>query len=359
MNITTKYQYIDEEGNIANTLPTWATAEKLIEFYKTLVLIRQYDKKAIALQRTGQLGTYAPCLGQEAISLGIGFAMDKTDVMAAYYRDQGAQYLRGYSLASQLRYWGGDERGSSTQDAVFSEQDLPNCIPIANQITHAAGIASAIKIRRERRAVVATCGEGATSRGDFYESLNLAGVWQLPLVVVVNNNHWAISTPSTLQTQTPHIAQKSTAAGIQGITVDGNDIVAMYNAVQEALLKARQGKGATLIEAESYRLCDHTTADDATRYRNSDEVNAAWKKDPIKRLQNYLFQRSLWSPEKEQQLIENNQQFIDSEVAAYLATEPSNAADCFDHLYEELPYALQEQRKHFVEKSINSSHAGG
>ena len=359
MNITTKYQYIDEQGNIANALPAWATDEKLIEFYKTLVLIRQYDKKAIALQRTGQLGTYAPCLGQEAISLGIGFAMDKTDVMAPYYRDQGAQYLRGYSLASQLRYWGGDERGSGTQDAFFSEQDLPNCIPIANQITHAAGIASAIKIKREKRAVVATCGEGATSRGDFYESLNLAGVWQLPLVVVVNNNHWAISTPSTLQTQTPHIAQKSTAAGIQGITIDGNDIVAVYNAVQEALLKARQGKGATLIEAESYRLCDHTTADDATRYRNSDEVNAAWKKDPIKRLQNYLFQHLLWSPEKEQQLIENNQQFIDNEVAAYLATEPSNAADCFDHLYEELPYVLHEQRKHFVDKSLNASHVGG
>jgi len=359
MNITTNYQYIDEQGNTANALPTWATDEKLIEFYKTLVLIRQYDKKAIALQRTGQLGTYASCLGQEAISLGIGFAMDSTDVMAAYYRDQGAQYLRGYSFASQLRYWGGDERGSGPQESPYAEQDLPNCIPIANQITHAAGIASAIKIKGEKRAVVATCGEGATSRGDFYESLNLAGVWQLPLVVVVNNNQWAISTPSKMQTQTQHIAQKSTAAGIQGITIDGNDIIAVYNAVQEALIKARQGKGATLIEAESYRLCDHTTADDATRYRKSDEVNAAWKKDPVKRLQNYLFQHSLWSPEKEQQLIEQHQQFIDNEVAAYLATEPSNAADCFDHLYEELPYALHEQRRHFIDKSLNTSHVGG
>jgi len=359
MNITTKYHYIDEQGNAVKTLPAWATDEKLIEFYKTLVLIRQYDKKAIALQRTGQLGTYASCLGQEAISLGIGYAMDKTDVMAAYYRDQGAQFLRGYSLASQLRYWGGDERGSGTQEPCFAEQDLPNCIPIATQITHAAGIASAVKIKNEKRAVVATCGEGATSRGDFYESLNLAGVWQLPLVVVVNNNQWAISTPSTLQTQTQHIAQKSTAAGIQGITIDGNDIIAVYNAVHEALLKARQGKGATLIEAESYRLCDHTTADDATRYRKSDEVNSAWKKDPIKRLQNYLFQRSLWSPEKEQKLIEQHQQFIDSEVAAYLATEPNDASECFDHLYEELPYALHEQRKHFVDKSLNSSHARG
>ncbi|PCJ43188.1 MAG: pyruvate dehydrogenase (acetyl-transferring) E1 component subunit alpha [Moraxellaceae bacterium] len=356
MDIVTEYQYLNELGEQVAPFPAGISDARLVEFYSTLALIRQFDKKAIALQRTGQLGTYASCLGQEAISLGMGFAMAKDDVLAPYYRDQGAQYLRGVTLATQLRYWGGDERGNNfqadnTTPDFGASQDLPNCVPISTQITHAAGIASAFKIKGERRAVVATCGEGATSRGDFYEPLNLAGVWQLPMVVVVNNNHWAISTPSTLQTQANCIADKAAAAGIQGITIDGNDLIAVYHAVQQALEKAYQGKGATLIEAMSYRLCDHTTADDATRYRPSEEVNAAWKRDPLKRLQQYLFNQSLWSPEKEQQRVEQHQQFIEDEVAAYLATEPAPASDFFDYLYEELPYAMQEQRSDFIKKS--------
>ena len=282
--------------------------------------------------------------------------MQKTDVLAPYYRDQGAQYLRGVSFVKQLQYWGGDERGNVYDDQIdephyCASQDLPNCIPIATQITHAAGIASALKIKGEKRAVVATCGEGATSRGDFYEPLNLAGVWQLPMVLVVNNNQWAISTPSNLQTHSKNIAEKSSAAGIEGLRVDGNDICAVVNAVQLALEKARQGKGATLIEAISYRLCDHTTADDATRYRESDEVNDAWKKDPLKRLQTYLFTRNLWSPDQEQAMVEQHQQFIANEVATYLGTEPAEATDCFDYLFEELPFSMQDQRNQFAKKS--------
>jgi len=282
--------------------------------------------------------------------------MQKTDVLAPYYRDQGAQYLRGVSFVKQLQYWGGDERGNVYDDQIdephyCASQDLPNCIPIATQITHAAGIASALKIKGEKRAVVATCGEGASSRGDFYEPLNLAGVWQLPMVLVVNNNQWAISTPSNLQTHSKNIAEKSSAAGIEGLRVDGNDICAVVNAVQLALEKARQGKGATLIEAISYRLCDHTTADDATRYRESDEVNDAWKKDPLKRLQTYLFTRNLWSPDQEQAMVEQHQQFIANEVATYLGTEPAEATDCFDYLFEELPFSMQDQRNQFAKKS--------
>ena len=364
MKINTPYQYINPQGKLANPLPAWASNERLVEFYSALSLIRQYDKKAIALQRTGQLGTYASCLGQEAISLGIGYAMAKTDVLAPYYRDQGAQYLRGVSLATQLSYWGGDERGNAYTEQPTSEnfsasQDFPNCVPIATQITHAAGIASAFKIKGEKRAVVATCGEGATSRGDFYEPLNLAGIWQLPMVVVVNNNQWAISTPRSIQTNSLNIADKASAAGIEGIMVDGNDICAVYDCVQQALSKAHQGKGATLIEAVSYRLCDHTTADDATRYRHAEEVNDAWKKDPLKRLQTYLFTHSLWSPEQEQKLIEHNQHIIDNEVATYLATEPADATEFFDYLYEELPFSMQEQRDQFVKKSKFTSNMRG
>jgi len=347
--VKTCTQFIDANGKLTQPLPDSITAERLLEFYKTLVLVRQFDKKTVSLQRTGQLGTCASCLGQEAISAGIGFAMRKDDVLAPYYRDQAAHIIRGVSLTSILQYWGGDERANLFNGEA--QQDLPNSIPIATQITHAAGIASAFKIRSEKRAVVTTCGEGATSRGDFYESLNLAGVWQLPMVVVINNNQWAISTPSTLQSHANHFADKAAAAGIEGLRVDGNDICAVYDVVEKSLQKAHAGKGATLIEAMSYRLCDHTTADDATRYRSADEVNQAWKNEPIKRLQTYLFNNTLWSPEQEQQLLSDCQQKIDDTLAQYNAIEAAPASDFFDYLYDTLPDAYQWQREHIQTKS--------
>lgn len=344
-----KLQYLNASGELVQHLPAGLDNNKLVELYRHLVMIRQFDKKAIALQRTGLIGTYASCLGQEAISVGIGYAMTDQDVLASYYRDHGAQHLRGVKLHQMLQYWGGDERGNLFSGAA--KEDLPNCVPIATQMTHAAGIASAFKIRGEKRAVVATCGEGATSRGDFYESMNLSGVWQLPMVMVVNNNHWAISVPSSLQTGACNIAAKAQAAGIEGIWVDGNDIIAVHTAVAHALKKARMGKGATLIEAESYRLCDHTTADDATRYRDSQEVNQAWEEEPVKRLQTYLHQQGLWSPEQETEWLRHCQEVIEAEVNEYQSTPPQAPQDLMDYLYEELPWQYQRQRDELISKA--------
>ena len=293
--------FMDAEGALRRALPACATAGQLLAFYRTLVLIRTFDQKAVALQRTGQLGTYASCVGQEGISAGIGAALQDDDVFVPYYRDAAAQYLRGVALHQLLLYWGGDERGNDFSGAA--QKDLPLCVPIATQVTHAAGIAAAMKIRHQPQATLVTCGDGATSRGDFYESLNLAGVWQLPLVVVINNNQWAISVPRALQSAAPTLAQKAVAAGIEGIQVDGNDICAVHEVVRYALDKARAGKGATLIEALSYRLGDHTTADDATRYRNIDEVNNAWRRDPLRRLRQYLHAQELWNEAKEKALL--------------------------------------------------------
>lgn len=351
---TEKLQYLNAKGELSQHLPPGLNGNKLVELYQHLVMIRQFDKKAIALQRTGQIGTYASCLGQEAISIGTGYAMSDSDVLANYYRDHGAQYLRGVKLHQMLQYWGGDERGNCFSGAA--SEDLPNCVPIATQMTHAAGIASAFKIKGEKRAVVATCGEGATSRGDFYESMNLAGVWQLPMVMVVNNNHWAISVPRSLQTGSVNIAAKAQAAGIEGIWLDGNDVIAVHTAVSHALKKARMGKGATLIEAETYRLCDHTTADDATRYRDANEVNQAWEEEPVKRLQSYLHQQGLWSPEQEKCWLTHCQQVIEDEVATYLSIPPQQPQELFDYLYEELPYQYQRQRDQLVAKAGGLQH---
>src|SRR5687767_4363155 len=225
-----------------------------------MTLMRAYDLKAVALQRTGQLGTYAPHIGQEAVNAAIGSAMRADDVFLMTYRENGAQLMRGVTLRELFLYWSGDERGS---DSSGARKDFPICVTIAAQCTHAVGAAYAIKLRKQPRVVVCALGDGATSKGDFYEAINAAGVWQLPLVFVVSNNRWAISVPRAKQSATTTLAQKAIAAGMPALQVDGNDVIALRHAMDEALARARVGTGPTLIEALTYRLSDHTTADDA------------------------------------------------------------------------------------------------
>ena len=317
-----------------------SNTEDMRKAYETMVLIRAFDKKAIALQRTGKIGTYPSILGQEAIGTAIGLAMDKDDVFAPYYRDCCTQYLRGVSLKEMFLYWGGHERGSNFEHC---RQDFPVCVPIATQLGHAAGAAVSFKTLGQHHAAVVTSGEGATSKGDFLETLNLAGAWQLPLVVVVNNNQWAISTPRRIQCGAQTIAQKAIGAGIEGVVVDGNDYFSVAYAVKHALQKAYAGKGATLIEAVTYRLGDHTTADDASRYRDADELKAAWKNEPIARLKKFLVAEKIWSDAKEKAFLEKIEQQINLAVEAYLQEETEPPESMFDYLYEHLPQPLEGQ----------------
>ena len=347
------FTIVDHKGRIVqqNLLEPYSQDE-LLKFYETLVLIRQFDKKAVSLQRTGQLGTYPSCLGQEAFSAGVGFAMEPNDLLVPYYRDQAAQYIRGVPLSQLLQLWGGDERANLFEG--IAAEDFPICVPIATQITHAAGVATAFKARGQKRVAVATCGEGASSRGDFYEAINLAGVWQLPLVVVVNNNQWAISVPRELQTGAETIAQKAIAAGIPSERVNGNDVIAVHHCVKAAIERARSGKGATLIEAVSYRLGDHTTADDATRYRPPEEVKAAWQFEPVKRMQSFLHQQGCWDAESERKLLARVSEEVEAAAQNYLSIEDQKPTDFIDYLFEELPFSMQPQREHCLQLSSRS-----
>lgn len=333
-------RYLADDGQLLETLPESLTEQRLCDAYRTMVLVRLFDSKAIALQRTGKLGTYPSILGQEAISTAIGLCMQPDDVLAPYYRDTGAQILRGVGLDEILAYWGGDERGSAFQHCPH---DFPVAVPIATQIAHAAGAAAALKIRGVAQAVVTTCGDGATSKGDFLESLNVAGAWQLPLVMVVNNNHWAISVSRAQQCHAPTLAQKAIGAGVPGVHCDGNDLIGLLVVIEEALERARLGKGPTLIEAESYRLGDHTTADDARRYRPRRELDQAWSRDPITRMRQFLEQRGWWDAEKEQTWMSCCQETIQESVELYLARTPQPATAMFDTLYAELPAAYADQ----------------
>jgi 2-oxoisovalerate dehydrogenase E1 component alpha subunit len=345
-------QLLDHLGELRGNLPSFANDPSvLLELYHTMVRTRLFDKKAIALQRTGKMGTYAPITGQEAISTAIGHAMRAEDVFVPYYRDYAAQFQRGVKMSEILAYWGGDERGS--QYACDSE-DLPICVPIASQCLHAAGVAFAFQYRKQDRVAVVCLGEGGTSEGDFYEAMNIAGVWKLPVVFIVNNNQWAISVPIKQQTATKTIAQKAIAAGFAGIQVDGNDILSTRDVIGAAIEKARRGEGPTLIEAITFRLSDHTTADDATRYQPKEAVENAQRNEPILRFKRFLEHRHLWDDAQEQALIASCTEEIQAEVDIYLNRTAQPLNSIFDYHYETLPSYLIEQRAVAMENDHNA-----
>src|SRR2546429_589672 len=248
--------YLAPDGTVLRPLPSFASdSSVLISLYRGMVLTRAFDLKAVSLQRTGRLGTYAVSLGQEGVSVGIASAMREEDVLLPSYRDNGTLLWRGVKMEEILLYWGGDERGSLSSGPVH---DFPFCVPVGSQAPHAAGVAYAFKFRKEPRVAVCLLGDGATSKGDVYEAMNFAGVQRLPLVFVVNNNQWAISVPLRLQTASETLAQKAIAAGFRGEQVDGNDVVAMHAAAEEAIEAARNSRGPRFIEAVTHRPGDHT-----------------------------------------------------------------------------------------------------
>jgi pyruvate dehydrogenase E1 component alpha subunit len=343
-SFTIEYQQLlDPEGRrIEPELPAFARdRETMTDVYRQMSYTRSFDSKAVALQRTGKLGTYASCLGHEATHIGVASAMQYDDVMAVSYREIGAMLLRGVKPREILLYWGGDERGS---DWSGPPHDYPICVPISTQCLHAAGAALAFKLRGEPRVAVAFCGDGGSSKSDFYAALNSAGAYQLPLVLVVVNNQWAISVPRSAQTGAQTLAQKGLAGGLDCVQVDGNDLIAVRAATEHAIARARNGHGGSVIEAVTYRLSDHTTADDARRYRDEAEVKAAWENEPMRRLRAYLAAQGWWDDSDEMAWKEACAQRVDEEVNAYLATEPPPLSDMFDYIYAEPPLDLVQQR---------------
>ena len=334
--------YLAPDGSVLRPLPAFAAdMPTLLALYRGMVLTRAFDLKAVSLQRTGRLGTYAVSLGQEAVSVGVASAMRAEDVLLPSYRDNGTLLWRGTKMEEILLFWGGDERGNLSSGPPH---DFPYCIPVGSQAPQAAGVAYAFKVRKEPRVAVCLFGDGATSKGDVYEAMNFAGVHKLPVVFVANNNQWAISVPLKLQTASETLAQKAIAAGFTGEQVDGNDVIAMRAAAEEATAQARAGAGPRLIEALTYRLSDHTTADDAARYRPSEEVQARWKEEPIARLRAYLVSQKAWGKAQEEELAAECQKKIEAAIERYLASSARAPETMFDHLYAELPRAYAGQR---------------
>jgi len=278
---------LDPSGNAdAQILPKLGDSQ-LLQLYELLSFTRMADQRALDLQREGRLGTYPSSLGQEATQVGSGFALQPQDWVFPGFRELGVFLCRDFPLELIYRFWTGDERG---QQIPEGNNIFPVCIAVGTHILHAAGAALAAKYRGDGAVMVAYLGDGATSKGDFHEALNMAGVYRLPLVVICQNNQWAISVPRRAQTAAQTLAQKAIAHGVRGIQVDGNDVLAVYQATKEALDQARNGDGPSFIECETYRMEDHTTADDARRYREPQELDEWRTRDPLLRMRRYLEQ---------------------------------------------------------------------
>jgi len=337
-------KYLDADGRPVRDLPSSCDPQTLLALFKQMLYVRTFDTKAVALQRTGKLGTYASCLGHEATHVGIGASMAHGDVFAPSYREYGAMFMRGVKPRDVLLYWGGDERGNDYDRGSDAAIDFPFCVPISTQCLHAAGAALAFKLRGQAQVAVSSCGDGGSSKTDFYAALNSAGAYKLPLILCVVNNGWAISVPRSAQTGAQTLAQKGLAGGLFCLQVDGNDLVAVLEAMRQARERALAGDGGTVIEFMTYRLSDHTTADDARRYRGEEEVKQAWGLEPMLRLRRFLTDQGLWSEAQEAAWKEECAARVDEEVNAYLNTPVQPVEAMFDYLYADPPPDLLAQR---------------
>ncbi len=335
------YSILNVDGEILKEedLPALSNDE-LLYLYKTMLYSRTIDEKALSYQRQGRMLTYAPNIGQEAAQVGSAYAMEKEDWLVPAFRELGAWLVRGVPLKNIYRYWYGNEWGSHMPEDV---KVLPVSVPIASQFQHAAGIGMANNIKGEKNVVVTYVGDGGTSHGDFHEALNFAAVFKAPVIFIIQNNQYAISVPRRQQTMSKTLAQKAIAYGMPGIVVDGNDILAMYSATKEAINRARNGEGPTLIEAFTYRLAAHTTSDDPTLYRKDEEVQEWWKKDPILRFKKYLLNKDILTEEWEEKTKKELEIDVMSTFEEIEKTSDTLIEDIFKYHYATMPPQLEEQ----------------
>ena len=337
---------LDADGRVDQKLMPDLSDDQLLHFHRVMLLSRRFDERLLSLQRQGRIGTFAPVKGQEAAQIGAVAALKEEDWVVPAFRETAATIYRGASLSGLLIFQAGYNEGGWIPE---KQHDLPIAVPVGTQIPHAVGIAYGMKYRKKKQIVMTFFGDGATSEGDFHEGLNFAGVFNTPTIFICQNNQWAISTSRSKQTKSKTLAQKALAYGIPGVQVDGNDVFAVYVAVQEAAERARSDGGPTLIECVTYRLSVHTTADDPTKYRSEAEVKKWEKRDPLPRLQNYLIDQDVLSKENVETLEEEIKEEIDEAWRAAQARmeEMGDPIDMFEHLYADMPPYLQEQRETF------------
>ena len=341
-----RLEILDVNGNVDKSLMPKISDKIFLEMYRLMFQIRRFDERAILLQRSGRLGTYPMITGQEATQCVPPLALKPSDWVVPTYRGGGVYFARGMQMRYGLLYWAGDDRGTRFPDG---NNDMIFSIPVGTHLTQVAGLAWGQKLKGKGGVAVTYCGDGTSSKGDLHEALTFAGQFKLPAIYIIENNGWAISVPRKRQSASQTLAQKAWGYGVEGIQVDGNDALAVYKAMTDAVSRARSGQGPTLIECETYRMSHHTTADDATRYRDDKEVSAWAKRDPISRFKLFLTAKKLWDAKKEKALEAETKKWIDGEVKAYEEFPAPNPLDMFANNYETAPRALIEQRAELEE----------
>ena len=339
---------LDDQGNLDEELDPSIEDAALVRLYEAMTLAREADQRMLKLQRQGRLGTFPPCTGHEASTCAPALAMGEDDWLVGSYRELGARLMRGEPLERTLLYYNGFEEGSAD---CAQNRTMPVQVILGSQLPHAVGLAYGARYRGEKDTVVVCyVGDGATSQGDFHEALNFAAVWQVPVVFICQNNGWAISMPREAQTHSETIAQKAIAYGVPSLQVDGNDALAMYRATSQALERARSGGGPTFIEAVTYRLMMHTTADDPSKYREEAEEQQHWEREPLRRLRGYMERRGIWNDDLQGGLEARIKQEVDTAVKRFeAAPEAPRAPDApFDHAFGTRVERLERQRARFL-----------
>lgn len=346
---------LDEDGNLDDDLEPDLDDDLLLEMHRVMLLSRRFDDRRLRWQRSGRIGTFAPVKGQEAAQIGAVAALQEEDWFVPSFRETAAATWRGGSLVSFVLYDAGFNEGGAIEEG---SHDLPVAVPVASQIPHAVGLGYSIEHRGADEVVMVFFGDGATSQGDFHEGLNFAGVFDVPVVFVCQNNQWAISLPREEQTASRSLAQKAASYGFPGLQVDGNDILASYSAGREAVDRARSGDGPMLLEMCTYRLSVHTTADDPSKYRTEEEEEEWKARDPLPRFQKYLQDKGLLDSEKLESMeaeIENQIDEVWNEAKQEMEVLAKDSEHIFEHVYAEMPRHLESQRKSMTEQGESGS----
>ncbi|WIA07535.1 MAG: pyruvate dehydrogenase E1 component subunit alpha [Candidatus Phytoplasma cynodontis] len=336
------FQILDLEGKVINSdFEPKISQEELLKMYKIMILTRIADIRAVQYQRQGRMLNYAINQGHEATQIGIAAALQEKDWISPYFRDLGLYLYRDIPLAKPYLYWYGNEIGS---DVSPDKRILPVNIIIGSGINIGSGLALASKIQNKKEIVLATIGDGGTAHEEFYAGLNYASVFEVPLIVVIQNNQYAISTPRSIASKTETLAEKSYAFGIPGIQVDGNDVLAVYAVVKELGERARQGKGPALIESFTYRMGAHTTNDNPKLYRDRSEEIEWSKKDPIIRFEKYLLNKNILNPELIEKIKEETDIYVkETHQSIIQYGDKVEPIEIFQYTYDKMTSQLEEQ----------------
>ena len=343
--LTTVLRILDPQGNLVDGAQPRLSLERTVEGLRWMMLSRAFDARATAMQRQGRLGTYSPVKGQEASVVGSSLALDPArDWIAPSYRELPALVRHGHSLERIVAGYMGKAASSGIREGV---NVLPNQVALATQLQHATGLAWGLKLQRKPGVVMAYCGEGAASEGDFHEACNMAGVRGAPIIFVLMNNQWAISTSRELQSA-GEFYRRAEGYGFPGVLVDGNDLLAVYQAAADAVERARSGSGPTLIDCVTFRLSFHNTTDDPGAYLPAGWLERAEREDPIRRVQAFLAAQGLWDDGSRAPVEGEIAEQIDAAVQAASAMRTSRATDLFDNVYDRPPERMRRQREELL-----------